>query len=274
MTQGNAVIAEVEHRPAEASQPPWRTVPSRVLVVLPAFNEEENLGTLLEQIDEALYAERLDYEVIVVDDGSKDGTLAVAQAHARHMPIRIERHLVNQGLGATMRDGLRAAVTMAGPNDVVVAMDADNTHKPGLIRAMLSVIREGYDVVIASRYQSGAVVRGVPFLRRVLSSAASLLFRLVFPITGVKDYTCGYRAYRASLLRAAFDKYGDQFVNQEGFQCTVDLLLKLSMMGAICRELPFVLRYDLKGGVSKMRVARTIRRTLGLMLRRRLGKWS
>lgn len=272
MTNTGGAVVEMEPKTETNGQPPWRSAPGKVLVVLPAFNEEENLGQLLVQTDEALHEAGLDYEVIVVDDGSKDGTLAVAETHARHMPIRIERHVVNQGLGATVRDGLRAAARRAGPRDIVFVMDGDNTHPPGLIPTMVRVIREGTDVVIASRYQPGAHVRGVPFHRRLLSSGASLLFRLVFPIQGVKDYTCGYRAYRASLLQAAYEKYGDQFVNQEGFQCMVDILLKLRKMGAIFREVPLVLRYDLKGGASKMKLFRTIRRTLGLMVRTRLGQ--
>jgi len=151
-------------------------------------------------------------------------------------------------------------------------MDADNTHTPGLIGSMVRLIEEGSDVVIASRYQPGAQVWGVPFHRRRLSDGARLLFRLVFPIRGVRDYTCGYRAYRASLLKRAFDTLGDQFVSEQGFQCMVDILLKLRRMNAVFREVPMILRYDLKGGVSKMRVGRTIFRTLGLMLRRRFAK--
>jgi dolichol-phosphate mannosyltransferase len=243
----------------------------KVFVVLPAYNEQENLGPLLDGIAEAMAEEGFSYEVIVVDDGSRDGTLSVAESRAKTMPLRIERHEVNQGLGPTIRDGLAAAAQSCEDHDIVVALDADNTHPPGLIGAMVRRVREGNEVVIASRYQPGARVLGVPPLRRLLSWGAGMLFRLVFPIAGVKDYTCGYRAYQGRLLKAAFERYGDQFVSEAGFQCMVDILLKLHRMGAICNEVPLVLRYDLKGGVSKMKVGRTVLRTLGLMARRRLG---
>ena len=98
------------------------------------------------------------------------------------------------------------------------------------------------------------------------------LFQLFFPTRGIRDYTCGYRAYRASVLTEAFRRYGDDFVNQEGFQCMVDILIKLRRMDLIFREVPLILRYDLKGGASKMNVARTVRRTLELMAQRRLGR--
>src|SRR5215468_1127851 len=252
--------------------PPWRTTPARVLVVLPAYNEEKGLGVLLQRLDQSMHEDGLPYQIIVVDDGSSDTTGRIAAHYADYMPIQVERHEVNLGLGATIRDGLRAAVSLARDDDVIVVMDADNTHTPGLIRNMIRVVREGADVVVASRYQSGSYIRGVPLHRKALSLAARFAFHLSFPIAGVRDYTCGYRAYRASVLAEAFRRYGDDFVNQEGFQCMVDILIKLRRMDLIFREVPLILRYDLKGGVSKMKVARTIRRTLALMFRRRLGR--
>jgi dolichol-phosphate mannosyltransferase len=78
-----------------------------------------------------------------------------------------------------------------------------------------------------------------------LSWGAGKLFRVCYPIHGVRDYTCGYRAYRAGFLRRAFenDKY---FIDQPGFSCMIDILLKLDRLGAIMTEVPLVLRYDLK----------------------------
>lgn len=242
-----------------------------IYIVLPAYNEDQNLGALLERIDEALDNEHIVYEVIVVDDGSKDRTLEVAEEHARYMPLRVERHERNLGLGATIRDGLRAAARLCEDKDIVIAMDADNTHPPGLIGSMCRLIQEGNDVVIASRFQPGSHVRGVPFHRNLLSLGARLLFKLIFPIKGVRDYTCGYRAYRGAVLRQAFDKYGDDFINQAGFQCMVDILLKLRGLDLIFREVPCVLRYDFKGGASKMKVLKTIGATLSLLVRRRFG---
>jgi dolichol-phosphate mannosyltransferase len=252
--------------------PPWRTVAARVLVVLPAYNEEQGLGVLLRRLDQSMDEDGFPYQIIVVDDGSRDATARIAADHARYMPIRLERHAVNQGLGATIRDGLRVAVSLARDEDVIVVMDADNTHTPGLIRNMFRVVREGADVVIASRYRPGSRIRGVPPHRRLLSFGARVVFQLVFPTPGIRDYTCAYRAYRASVLTEAFRRYGDDFVNQDGFQCMVDILLKLRRMDLIFREVPLILRYDLKEGASKMNVAGTIGRTLRLVAERRFGR--
>ena len=244
----------------------------RVIVVLPAFNEEAGLGRLLDRIDDAMFESQLDYTVLVVDDGSTDRTAAVAEECAARYPITLHRHPRNQGLGATIRDGLALAAADAGDRDVVVTMDADDTHAPGLILRMVRMIQEGHDVVIASRYQPGAQVRGLSAMRRFISYAGSLLFRLVLPIAGVKDFTCGFRAYRGGALKEALAQYGDAFVDQEGFQCMVDILLKLRHMNLLFGEVPLVLRYDYKEGGSKMQVGKTIRKTLLLIARRRFSR--
>lgn len=241
-------------------------------MVLPAYNEAAEIGRLLERIDASLRADRFDYLVVLVDDGSTDGTAGVAAQYAERYPVQIERHAKNQGLGGAIRDGLRAAVAACRDGDVIVAMDADNTHAPGFIRGMVAVIDQGADVVIASRYQNGSLTRGVPAGRRMLSFGASLLLRAVFPTRGVRDYTCGYRAYRAAMLRQAFARFGDQLVSEDGFACMVDILLKLRGMGAQFAEAPFTLEYDQKTGPTKMKVCRTIRRTLQLIVKRRLGR--
>ncbi len=244
----------------------------KVIVVLPAYNEQENLPGLLDNLAEALADASLDFEIVVVDDGSSDSTPNILDRQATQLPLRVQRHERNQGLGATIRDGLYFANKIAGAKDVVLTMDADETHTPGLILRMVRMIKEGHDVVIASRYQPGARVIGLSWHRRVISSAASTLMRVLFPTPGVRDYTCGYRAYRGEVLSRAIAAYGDRFVDQEGFQCMVDILLKLRRMpNVVIGEVPLILRYDLKKGESKMRLFRTARNTLQLLTKRKLG---
>jgi dolichol-phosphate mannosyltransferase len=209
--------------------------------------------------------------VIVVDDGSRDNTASVAHEAATRLPVTLVPHSVNQGLAAAIRTGLTTAAALAGENDVIVAMDCDNTHPPQLIPRMIDLVEDGYDVVIASRFQPGAQEIGVPWSRQLYSVGARWLFQWMFPIRGVRDYTCGFRAYRATSLREAMAKYGDGLISETGFSCMADLLLKLRSLPLEMTEVPLELRYDRRGGGSKMRVFRTIRQTLGLLLRRRLG---
>jgi len=133
-----------------------------VYVVLPVYNEEGRIQQLLTHIDEAMQDAGIAYEIVLVDDGSRDSTADLVRAYAARMPIRVLRHEVNQGLGATIRDGLMAAASVAADRDIIVTMDADDTHAPGLILRMVRMISEGHDVVIASRYRPGSRTVGVP----------------------------------------------------------------------------------------------------------------
>jgi dolichol-phosphate mannosyltransferase len=242
-----------------------------VIVTLPAFNEESTLPKLLHAIREAMDENAIEYRVVVVNDGSTDSTAQVVGKMRNQMPIALVEHQRNLGLGEALRTGLLHAIEDAEDRDIIVTMDSDNTHSPGLIARMVRGIREGNDVVIASRYRPGAHVRGVPGYRRFLSRVGTVCFRLLFPTPNVRDFTSGYRAYRAGVLKHAFATYGEAFVAQSGFSCMVDILLKLRRLDAIMSEVPLILRYDLRESLSKMLVIRTIRDTLRLMITRRLG---
>jgi dolichol-phosphate mannosyltransferase len=236
-----------------------------ILIVLPAFNEEEALPPLLASIDETMTEAGLPWKAIVVDDGSSDGTADAVRRASASMPVSLVGHPVNRGLSEALKTGLLAAAQESGPRDIIVTMDSDNTHIPGLILQMVRLIREGHDVVIASRYRRGSRVVGVPLLRRGMSFGARCLFKLLFPIRGVRDYTSGYRAYRASLIREMFDAYGDDFIDRPGFSCMVDVLLKIRRFPVIAGEVPLILRYDRKASDSKMKVGRTVLETLDLI---------
>lgn len=256
---------------AKSERDSLRFRPARVIMALPAYNEEESLPELLERIGEAFADSGLPYEVVIVDDGSSDATAKIASQMSFQMPIHLVQHEVNQGLGRTLRDGLREAVDRASERDIIITMDSDNTHPPGLINRMVQMIHEGCDVVIASRFESGGCAVGVPFERVLLSIGARALFTVLFPTRGVRDYTSGFRAYRASVVRQGFADHGDDFVGEKGFSCMADVLLKLRKQGALFGEAPLRLRYDRKGGDSKMQVFKTIWLTLKLLGRHRLG---
>ena len=209
--------------------------------------------------------------MIVVDDGSSDGTAQAAEGWAE--PVELIRHPVNRGLGESIQDALREAARLAAPGDVIVTMDADNTHPPELIPAMLDRIQAGCDVVVASRYRRGSRVMGLSKMRLLLCYGARFLYQALFPTPGVRDYTCAFRAYRAEMVQALFQRYGQRPAKERDFASMAEILLRLRRLGARISETPMVLRYDQKGGASKMRVASTVFRTLRLALRERGADW-
>jgi dolichol-phosphate mannosyltransferase len=244
--------------------------PEMITIVLPAYDEEDSIGLLLTRIGELIEKRQIPMNVILVDDGSNDKT--VENARLAMPDVNIVSHGRNRGLGEAIKTGLVVALNTLSEKDIIVTMDSDDTHAPALIGKMVDKIDEGSDVVIASRYLAESRVVGVSYYRQILSICASLLFRILYPIEGVRDYTCGYRAYRASILMEAFNKWGDDFVDQTGFSVMVDILLKLSKLKVVFSEVPIILRYDRKPSTSKMNVGKTIMQTLNLLLKYRFGK--
>jgi dolichol-phosphate mannosyltransferase len=245
-----------------------------VFLVLPALNEEENLALVLEDCTRAMETAERSLRVVLVDDGSTDGTRSIAQAWAGRLPVEVIVHEVNRGLGCSIHDGLKRAAELAKPEDVIITMDADNTQPSSLIPLMLQAMDSGKDLVIASRFRPGAEVVGLGTFRRALTVGSSFLYRSIFHIPGVRDYTCGFRAYRANLLQSAFAAYNGRFVAESGFTCMAEILVKLRSLHPAIQEVPMVLRYDQKKGASKMPVAQTVKRSLNLLLRVGCMGWT
>lgn len=243
-----------------------------LLVVLPCFNECQSLPPLLHRLS-AVRAGLLpawSLSVLVVDDGSTDGTREIALAGVPDLPLTLIEHLHNEGLGRALASGLKAALSTLRDEDLLAVMDADQTHPPELLRDMLACIEHGsggpasIDVVIASRYAPGGAEHGLSARRRFLSRLASAVLRWLAHVPGVRDYTCGYRLYRVSALRRADARFAEGLITESGFVCMAELLVKLARSGAHFEELGLDLHYELKDGLSKMNVPATIRRYAAL----------
>lgn len=236
-----------------------------ICLTLPAYNEASAIGPLLHEAARALQAESLQWSILVVDDGSVDSTADCVNEAKRSWPnINLIQHGRNRGLGPAIMTGLLAAVAdRASAEHMVVAMDADLTHPPANIAAMRRAMDRGADLVIASRYQPGSRQFGVPLHRRCMSLGARCLFRCFLNLPEVRDYTCGFRAFRASLLDAGLQRFGPEgLITRSGFACTDELLVHLAVLRPVIREIPFTLRYDRKQGKSKMNLSKTVLETL------------
>jgi dolichol-phosphate mannosyltransferase len=246
-----------------------------ILVILPAYNEEEALPPLLDTLATVRDAHLPNLRTFVIDDGSGDSTADVVLVRRERCPwVNLVQHERNQGLSAALQTGFKTALQETGPQAVIITLDADNTQPPDRIPGMVELIADDQaDVVIASRFQPGAEVHGVPPMRRMYSQVMSLLFRAVFAIRGVRDYSCGFRAYRASVLQQAYDTYGEDFITEQGFACMVEVLFQLDHLPNVrFGEVPFILRYDLKPTETKMKVFNTITNTLRVAFKHRFRK--
>ena len=247
---------------------PANVLPAKLDVVLPAYNEEASIDLLLQNAVDVVAPLPQSARVIVVDDGSDDDTADIVRSFA-NQGVELVSHGRNRGLHEAVRTGLLEALDGIAEDGVIVVMDADNTHHPELIPQMLERIEAGADVVIASRFAPGGKMIGAPFIRRLYSLGARTLLTMRYPTCGARDFTCGYRAYRAETLKKAFARWGPEFISVTGFACMLDILLRLHSIGAKIEEVPLVLRYDLKESPSKLRVLRTVKNTLRLLAPRR-----
>lgn len=231
-----------------------------IVILLPAYNEAESIGNLFHALGLAIERVNQKFKIIVCDDGSTDKTLEqLIQAQALFkrkysVDVMIVRHERNRGLGETMRDLIEIGLENSFAQDVLIRMDCDNTHNPKYIEAMVKKIEEGYDVVIASRFQSGGGHSGLSRFRKLTSLSAKIFMKTFFNIKNVREYTCGFRAYKHEILNLALAEYGNNFIQLKdlGFVCTLEKLVKLHLLNARITEIPFILEYGKKQSGSKM----------------------
>lgn len=246
----------------------------RLVVLLPCYDEEAALPNLLSELDRLSQevAPQWELSVIVIDDGSRDQTAAIAESWTGHQAVSVIRNPQNLGLGATLDIGLRAflARTEEYKDAALAVMDADGTHPPHLLLEILHKLdADDLDVVIASRFAPGGGEHGLSPMRRLYTRLAGLAMRSLAPVPGVRDYSCGYRVYRRTAFKRALKRFGSPLITEQGFVCMVELLIKLARSGAKIGEVGLDLHYELKQGPSRMKVAATIRRYARFALRAR-----
>lgn len=241
-----------------------------IIFVVPAYNEEENICALLEGMREKIESVGRPCHVLVIDDGSRDRTGEIARLYSMKLSLEVIRHQVNRGVGEVFRTGFRRALEIAGPEDIIVTKEADNTSDLSILDAMLAKIDAGCDIVLASCFAPEGKVVGSTLDRHILSFVANLLLRTFFPIPGVHTYSSFYRAYRAEMLRRAFSVYDGKLLECHGFTCIVEMLIKLSRLPIRITEVPMVLQCNLRKGSSKMVRLETILEYLRLIGRETL----
>lgn len=228
-----------------------------IFILLPAYNEEEGLEKLLTRISRIMNAYGKPYRLIIVNDGSVDHTVEVIQSF-NELPITLVNFEKNKGIRDVFRTGFRMVCEQASDDEVCVTLDSDNTQNPYTILDVLRKLDEGYDVVIASRFEPGGKMVGAPMLRRFLSVGVAWLLRTIFALPNVKDYSTFFRGYRVGIVRKGVARFEDDLIAGHGFSAMANMLIKLGEVTDKFAEVPLVLRYDLKEGGSGMRIFRTI----------------
>ena len=213
----------------------------RTVVVLPTYNEAENIVGFLRAVRQAVP----EADILVVDDNSPDGTGASAEETASELGrIKVLHRGGKQGLGAAYRHGFTTAFDEG--YEAIVSMDSDFSHDPVAIPTMLKLVADGADAVIGSRYVPGGATVDWPLRRRLLSKWGNRYTAAVLRLP-VRDCTSGFRAYRAESLRAT----DPGSTTAEGYAFLTELVRKLIANGSTIVETPITFR-DRQFGTSKM----------------------
>jgi dolichol-phosphate mannosyltransferase len=210
------------------------------VVVIPTYNERENIATLVPLV----LAAAPGIEVLVVDDASPDGTAAAVEGLARtDARVHLHKRPGKLGLGSAYVEGFRRALDLGA--DLVLQMDADFSHDPKYIPALLEAIAS-CDLVIGSRYVSGVNVVNWPLSRLILSYSANVYTRLVTGLP-IRDSTGGFKCFR----RATLEAIGFETARSDGYAFQIEMNHRAHIAGFRVREIPIVF-VDRLQGTSKM----------------------
>ncbi|MBK7159051.1 MAG: polyprenol monophosphomannose synthase [Ignavibacteria bacterium] len=215
---------------------------NKILVIIPTYNEADNIQKIIPEVLKNSSPEN-EFNVLVVDDNSPDGTAELAES-LNNSNVKILKREKKSGLGTAYLAGFKYAIK--NNYDYVFEMDADFSHDPKYLKVFIDKILEGYDLVIGSRYINGISVLNWPLRRLIMSYLASVYTRMV---TGLKvmDTTAGFMCYRVtSLKQINLDE-----VRSNGYSFQIEMKFKFYKRGYKIFEVP-ILFIDRREGESKM----------------------
>jgi dolichol-phosphate mannosyltransferase len=233
---------------------------SSLYVLVPMLNEAGNLPTLIASMRRMTteLPSHITPRVLIVDDGSTDGTGETATRLATGLDFTVLRHDERRGPGRAFATGFAYLAGRLGPDDYVATMEGDNTSRLELLSSMFVRAREGYDVILASPYLYGGSIENTTTWRVILSRMANVFVKEVLGLSGLATVSSFYRLYRGSVILNLQRCYGPGIVERAGFECMVELVLKMVYLRTTISEVPMTLDTSLRAGKSKMNVLRTI----------------
>ena len=206
-----------------------------VTIVLPTYNEAENISDLLNEIFKvAQDLENFEINTLIVDDKSPDGTADVVKSlQANNSKIFLLENNT-RGLGNAYRAGFKYAIENLNP-EILVEMDSDFSHSPAKLKELLSPINEGYDFVIGSRYiKGGSIPENWALIRKLNSKYGNVFARFIAGLRHVKDCTSGYRAIKTDIIK----KIDLDNLNVNGYAFQMNILYECVNLGAKTHEIP------------------------------------
>jgi dolichol-phosphate mannosyltransferase len=242
-------------------------------IIIPILNEAGNLPRLFRSLH-AIRVEsetRYDVQFIMVDDGSTDDSAGLALSLSEGLDLIILRHEVNQGPGAAFGTAFEHLARLLNAEDWVLTIEGDNTSRLNLINQMMHRTQEGYDSILASPYMYGGGILNTSPLRTFLSSMSNTFVKEFLQIHGILTVSSFFRLYRGDVIHRLQAHYGERILEQTGFECMVEMLIKMIQIDTTISEIPMVLDTQLRVGKSNMKIIRTILGYFACALK--MGRW-
>jgi dolichol-phosphate mannosyltransferase len=234
-----------------------------IYFLAPVYNEQANIEILFDRLTETMKNRSDEFKIIIVNDGSTDKTEEIVKKHQQSKPIEIISHEINKGVSEGFNTGFSYILNIANDSDIIITLEGDNTSDLAILDEMITNIKTGSDISLASCYAKKGKVEGITLDRKICSLGANILLQLCFPIKNVYTYSSFYRAYNVGSLKKAYQAYENKVIEMTGFVCMAEMLIKLWHIGFKITEVPMTLRCDLRKDASKMKVIKNI---LGYLL--------
>ncbi len=203
-----------------------------ISIIVPTYNEKENVNTLVERLSRALAGRK--FEIVFVDDNSKDGTVEAARALTGKYPVRVIVRTTERGLASAVVHGFNHTTS-----DVIGVIDADLQHPPEVVADLAEAIDNGADLAIGSRYVKGGGCEGWSLIRRIISKGAIFLSHLLLGKTrGIHDPMSGFFMLRRNVISGAR-------LQPTGYKILLEILIAGKFKKAT--EVPFLFQVREKG---------------------------
>lgn len=235
-----------------------------IYVCIPSYNEGPTVGLVLWKIRKVFEEFPREYQLLVMDDGSTDGTADLLEPYTRVLPLTVMRHQARQGYARSVAELLGAALdrTDRPKRDTAIVMHADFSHGPQFLPDFIRRIESGADIVVGEASLSGEPSRG----RRLVRRWAPFLLRRAVRVPGVHDTVSGFLAFRLIALRNAFRGQAVPALAVEGWAANAELLARAAQHARRIETVPIVERHDLRTRESRVRpwdTAREVWRAAG-----------
>lgn len=252
-------------------------MPACLRVIVPLFNEADNVPRLLSSIADSSRelvsaAGSDDLKVLCVDDGSRDGTHERLASMCLPFGLTVLRHGINRGPGASFGTAFAHLSAELDPSDLLITMEGDNTSRLDTAAKMLVRIREGHDAVLASPYAYGGGFSNTSAARLLLSHGANSVLKGIVGVHGIHTMSSFFRLYTGGLIARLQGTFGMRILERNGFECMAELLVKMMLIRASISEIAMHLNSGERLGSSKMNVGRTIKGYMSIVRARR--RWE